>query len=98
MIDLRKRTKSEIDKSVKNKDYTGGYNWYSWLIYMRFWYLIGLIANLFIGWVGGFSAISSNPELFVGYLMLLIFGLVTPIIIVYFLRSDYKSLKNGRTF
>ena len=93
----RKRTKQEIDKSLMSRDYTGGYEFWPWLLHMRKWYVIGLVLNLIGGWVGGIYSMSPENEnpLWLCYGIIGFFGVFAPVLIGYLLRRDYKEGKLG---
>lgn len=85
-MNLSKRKKGQLDYSVEvNKDFTGGYNFIAWLIWLRSWFFIvftGAIAFL-IGFLIYelylMAAIATGLSL--GYVLLL--------------RWEYKKLKKG---
>ena len=94
-----KRTEQEIEESVKNKDYTGGYKFWPWLLWMRKMYVLGFLLNLTFGWIGGLT--SFNPEnenpAWIGYAVIGFFGIFAPTLIGFLLRRDYKEGQKGIT-
>lgn len=92
-MNFKKRTKEEIDYAVDvQKDYTGGYEFWPWLIYMRWSYLIGLFLNAAIG-LGSF--ITGDKSDWITWAVGGFFGVFAPALISYKLRQDYKNLKKG---
>lgn len=84
-MSLKKRTNEEVDLSVLNKDFTGGYNFIAWLIWLRSWFFIvftGAIAFL-IGFLicGLYLMASIAAGLALGYVLLL--------------KWEYNKLKKG---
>lgn len=95
-MNWRKRTAAEIDEAVDKKDYTGGYEFWPWLIYMRWSYLVGFFGNLLLGW-GAFISMDSEDRDWVAYAVLGFFGIFAPTLIGYMLRRDYNMLKQGQS-
>jgi hypothetical protein len=92
-MNFKKRTKEEIDYAVDvQKDYTGGYEFWPWLIYMRLSYLIGLFLNAAIG-LGSF--ITGDKSDWITWAAGGFFGVFAPALISYKLLQDYKKLKKG---
>lgn len=89
---MRKRTPAEIEASVKNNDYTGGYEFMPWLVYMRPMALVGLFLNILIGICGFVGGVKSD---WLTWALGAGFGLVIPSIIIFMLTRDYKTSKNG---
>jgi hypothetical protein len=97
-MNWKKRTQAEVDYSAdKLKDFTGGYEWWPWLWYMRKGYLLGFFGNLALGWAGGLSAASDDPRDWISYAVIGFFGIFAPSIIGFMLRRDYKEGKQGKT-
>lgn len=92
MGNWRKRTETEIEASVKLKDYTGGYEFGPWLLWMRKMYVVGLLGNIFAAFKGWqlFITESDNVGLVVG-----IFFTLSSILIGYKIRQDYTDSKKG---
>ena len=88
----KKRTKSELDSSVNEGDYTGGYKFGPWLLWMRFSYIIGLLANIFASVSGWKIYIQESDN--IGLVVGIFFGLSSALII-YKLRKDYINSKKG---
>ena len=85
-MNLGKRSDKEIEKSVKKKDYTGGYEYLPWLMYMR-----GGISLLMLVTFGAGIYFSTQEGIFwVGIGAILLSGFIQ-----YMLRRDYTSLKKG---
>lgn len=93
-MNWNKKTQEEIDAAVAKKDYTGGYEFLPWLIYMRWMYLVGLFGNAALGW-GAF--LSSDERDWITYGVLGFFGIFAPTLIGYKLRRDYKMLQKGQS-
>lgn len=92
-MNFKKRTKAEIDYAVDvQKDYTGGYEFWPWLIYMRKGYLLGFFLNAALG-IGCF--VSGDKSDWVTWAAGGFFGLFAPGLIGYKLRQEYKDLKKG---
>jgi len=95
-MNFKKRTKEQIDYSVDVlKDYTGGYDFYPWLLHMRKFHTLGFIGNLLIGWIGGITSIKSDPSDWVSYAVFGFFGIFAPTLIGFLLRRDFKESKKG---
>jgi hypothetical protein len=88
----RKRTEEEIEASFKIKDYTGGYEFGPWLLWMRKWYVIILLGNMFFAYKGWeiFSKESDKIGIAVG-----IFFTISSLLISYKIRQDYTNGKKG---
>lgn len=98
-MNWKKRTPAEVDAAVAKKDYTGGYEFWPWLFWMRKMYVLGFLGNLLLGWIGGISSFepsNDNPE-WLGYAVIGFFGVFAPTLIGYMLRRDYKEGKKGIT-
>ena len=88
------KSKFEIDEAISNGDYTGGYNFISWVYHMRKFFIVALVFDLF----AGYKLAQAYPEY--GYelptlLAALFFGLMVPVIIVVLLLHEFKNLKKG---
>lgn len=92
-MNWKKRSEFEIELSVSQKDYTGGYEFYPWLWHMRKMYLLGFFGNMSIG-IG--SLVSSWPDP-IGIGLGIFFGVFAPCLIGFLLRRDYKRLKVGQS-
>ena len=86
LLNKWKRTDAQVAESVKNKDFTGGYKFIPWLIYMRtFFTCTAMPLALFI--LGSTIYFESKPAT----------TLVTIIILCwsYLISKEYRELKNG---
>lgn len=92
-----KRTEQEVQESVTNKDYTGGYKFWPWLLWMRKAPTIALLMNLIFGWSGGLSVLRSDPSDWTGYGVIIFFGIFVPILVAFLIRRDYKESQKGIT-
>lgn len=92
-MNLKKRTIEELRDAVSRKDYTGGYNFIAWLIWIENIKAITILA-LFIASIGCFSSLSVSydvgAQLGVG-----IGAFVSSAFLGYLTRKQYKDLKNG---
>lgn len=91
-MNFKKRTSAEIESAVNNKDYTGGYAFWPWLIYMRFMTCIGFLINLGLG-IGCLSVCLSENADWISYAAFGFFGLFAPSLIMYLSRREYNQLK-----
>lgn len=92
-MNFKKRTQAEVDYAVDvQKDFTGGYEFWPWLIYMRKGYLLGFALNAGIG-IGSF--ITGDYSDWITWAVFGFFGLFAPGLIGYMLRREYKDLKKG---
>lgn len=96
-----KKTQEEIDKAVKNRDYTGGYEFWPWLWYMRKGYILGFLGNL-VGGIISFTIFFKeylqygfSGDTWVGLAAGCFFGVFAPFLIGFLLRRDYKDGKQG---
>ena len=92
---FKKRTKEEVQASVKAKDYTGGYKFLPWTWHMRKRYLLGLLANK-VGGVSLFFVYAESKET-ITLIGAIFFSTIVPTIISYMLRRDYTMLKKGQS-
>jgi len=92
-MNWKKRTQTEIDQAVAKKDYTGGYEWWPWLWYMRKMYVVGFLGNLAFG-ITGFTLFAQDGE-WVSFGVGCFFGLFAAPLIGYMIRRDYKESKKG---
>ena len=92
-MDWRKRSNKQIDDSVSEGDFTGGYEFFPWLWYMRKFYVLAFFLNIFMGYQAakGYFEYEDVVALIAGAF----FGLVVPSIIGYLLVRDYKEKKRG---
>lgn len=99
-MNWKKRTAAEIDEAVNKGDYTGGYEFWPWLLWMRPMYCVSFLLVTLIGWCGGLGAIikgdANGPE-WISYAVIGFFGVFAPILIGYKLRQDYKLGKQGKS-
>lgn len=92
--DFRKRTEKEVMDSVDKKDYTGGYTFFPWVLYMRTYYLVAALLNMFFGhamW-GAYKTYGYETATLV---FSLFFGIGVPSLIVFLLIREYKEKKKG---
>lgn len=93
-----KKTDAEIAEADKKRDYTCGYEFGPWLLYMRKMYVLGFLGNLLAGWIGGINVIMGNDNpLWMGFAIIGFFGVFAPILIASLLRRDYKMSKIGQS-
>jgi len=92
-MDWRKRSNKQIDDSVYKGDFTGGYEFFPWLWYMRKFYVLAFFLNIFMGYQAtkGYFEYAEIIALIAGAF----FGLVVPGIIAYLLVREYKEKKRG---
>jgi len=88
----RKRTEAEIEASVRFKDYTGGYEFGPWLLWMRKMYVVGFLGNL-AGSIIGWKIFLTEGD-YVGLGVGIFFALSTTLI-GYKIRKDYTNSKKG---
>ncbi len=81
---LGKRTDKQVAKSVKEGDYTGGYNFFYWLIWQRFSWLGALVFGLIIFGAGLYFDV---PVIYIGVASLFLVVFVLQV-------NDYIKLKN----
>jgi len=92
-MNFRKRTNAEIDESVRQGDYTGGYEWWPWLLYMRKMYVVGFLGNL-AGGIAGFTIFLQESD-YVGLGVGIFFGLFAAPLIGFLIRRDFNESKKG---
>jgi len=92
--DFRKRTKKEINDAVDNKDLTGGYTFFPWLLYMRTLYIVAAILNFFFGCMVWGAYVEHGYET-VTLIFAIIFTFCVPSFIVFLLLREYKRKKKG---
>ena len=85
MLRIKKRSEEEVNLSVKNKDYTGGYDFINWLLFMRRYYLLYTLGAGIIMYM----ALREESYGFVG------FFLVIYSIFAFCAVRDYKRSKKG---
>ena len=87
------KSKHEIDEAVSNRDFTGGYNFISWVIYMRKFFIVALLFDFFAGYTltKAYFEYEETPTLIAA----LFFGIAVPALIVTLLVREYKRLKKG---
>ena len=81
-----KRTDLQVQQSVDNKDYTGGYKFLPWLVYMRTKFLIGAGSIDLLILIASF--ISMEP---------IAIGIICGLNVIYsfLLKNEYNKLKKG---
>lgn len=90
---FKKRTKSQIDASTTLGDYTGGYEFLPWLLYMRLGFTVGFFANL-AGGIAGFVIFFQEYD-WIGLGVGCFFGVIATSLIALSLIRDYKESKKG---
>jgi len=89
----KKKTKQEIDEASLNGDLTGGYNFISWVWYMRKFFVAAIIIDLFMGYKL-YKTYNEYQETVTG-IAAAFFGLIIPIVIITLLVREYKNKKKG---
>jgi hypothetical protein len=94
-MNFRKRTKEEVDYAVDvKKDFTGGYEFMPWLLWMRPMYVVGMFGNLAFGIAGWkIGIVEQDP---IGFAVGGFFTAAS-ILIFFLLRRDFKEGKQGKT-
>lgn len=92
-MNWKKKTSDQEDACVKLGDFTGGYDFLPWLVYMRWQYLIGFFGNIALGIGLLYSTLGDTFGTICG----LFFGVVAPALIGVLLVRDYKKLKKGQS-
>lgn len=89
-MNLKKRTKTEVDDSILSGDYTGGYEMLPWFIYKRQLPSIGIIGSL----VGGIAStvVAEGYDRLIG-----VFFILASMLIYKIFSNDYKKLKKGQS-
>ena len=98
-MNWKKKTNAEIDQIVATtNDSTAGYEWAPWLWYMRRMHLVGLLANVLVGFIGGLSNTDGGTNMdLASYVIIGLFGIAIPTLIAFLLRRDYKEGKLGKS-
>jgi len=86
LLNKWKRTDAQVAESIKNKDYTGGYKFIPWLMYMRTFFTCTAVplALFVLGATFYFHSIPST---------IIVSSIIT--CWVYLLRGEYKNAKKG---
>ncbi len=93
-MNLKKRTKEEIDHSTDvDKDFTGGYEYLSWLIYMRRTEILCTIGLLVFGIICFCTLLSSYDPTF--QIWAGVGAIIASITLNILLRRSYLQLKKG---
>lgn len=90
MSKWRKRTPAEIAQSLQDKDYTGGYTFFPWLVYTQKAYLLGFLGNLGLG-IGAMISTWGETEMLIGAG----FAFLAAPLIAYMTVRTYKNKKKG---
>ena len=88
--DWKKRTPAQIAQSVKDKDYTGGYKFFPWLIYMQKGYLLGFLGNFGLG-LAAMIATWGESVMFIGAG----FAFIAAPLIAFMTIRTYRQMKKG---
>lgn len=91
-MNFKRKTDAEENAICLKGDYTCGYNFVEWLVFLRRWHLIGTLANMAVGLGMLFSNSENDPTmkwLGIG------FSFVVPAILWFMLVRDYKNGKKG---
>jgi hypothetical protein len=91
----KKKTKQEIDEASLNGDLTGGYNFISWLVYLRPFYMLAIIANFIIG-CGMFKTYVEFKET-ITLITSSVFGIAFPMFITILLIDEFFRKKKGKS-
>jgi len=91
----KKKTKQEIDEASLNGDLTGGYNFISWLVYLRPFYVLAVIYNFIIG-CSMFKTYIELKET-ITLMISFIFGIVFPAFITILLINEFRRKKKGES-
>ena len=86
-MNFKKRSASEIEESEKNRDYTGGYEYLPWLLYMR----ISQVIPMLVMFLGGSYYATQEGTFGLG-----VSGIFVSLLIKFMLRRDYTSLQKGQ--
>lgn len=92
-MNLKKRTVEELRDAVTRKDYTGGYDFIPWLIWIENIKAITII-GLFIASLGCFFSLGASYNVVV-QLCVGIGAFAASIFLGYLTVKQYKDLKNG---
>jgi len=91
-MNWKKRSNEEIEKSVQSGDLTGGYDFLPWVVYMRLYFVIAILADIFIG----YKLLQNIRE---SSLVSIIFGIFlgigVPFLIMALLTKEFKRKKKG---
>lgn len=89
--DWKKRSTEEINKSVENGDFTGGYKFFPWLFRMQIGYFIGIMMNLIVGVAG---IVTTYPNM-IGLIAGSFFAGVAAPLFSFLTYKTYKKRKVG---
>lgn len=92
-MDFKKRSSKQINTSVSDGDFTGGYEFLPWVWYMRKGLFFSILLNVFIGYQC-LKYYLEHKEL-AGLLSGGFFVLIIPTIISYLLFREHKEKKRG---
>ena len=88
-----KRTKEQIDDAVDAGDYTGGYEFLPWMLYMRTRLVAVILFNFVVEWFCWQDYLSGGAiDLLV---CAIFFGWVVPGVIVGLSLNEFKKKKKG---
>lgn len=91
-MNWKKRSNEEIEKSIKSGDLTGGYDFLPWVVYMRLYFVIAIILNIFIGYK---LLQNINDSSLVSIIFGIFLGIGVPFLIMVLLTKEFKRKKKG---
>lgn len=91
---FKKRTYLEVQKATQEGDYTGGYEFFPWLIHMRKFMVFAFFLNIFFGYKA-LEGYYENGEEIITLITAIFFGIGVPSLISVLLFKEYKEKKQG---
>lgn len=91
----KKKTKQEMDEASLNGDLTGGYDFVSWLVYVRLFYVLAIISNFIMG-CGMFKTYIKSREIIV-LVSASVFMVIFPTFITILLINEFRRKKKGES-
>lgn|SRR5574343_26281 len=90
--DWKKKTEAEIQGAQNKNDYTNGYKFGPWLIWMRKFYIIGILLSLLFGISGWYYFLTETDWVGLG---VGVFFTLTVSLLCYKINQDYTDSKKG---
>ena len=91
----KKRTPAEIEESITNQDFTGGYKFLPWLWHFRKFMLGAILLNVFIvSQAIRAYRIEGESEIII---VSIVFGLCIPVVIMFLLMREFHNKKQGKS-
>ncbi len=89
-----KKTEFEMNEARKNRDLTGGYDYFPWILKFRKFIILVSVGSLIFG-INSLNLYLKDSKEYVSLGASILFGIIVPTVVIILSVKEFKNKKNG---